>query len=199
MGDQTALKFIQTIDSTWKGHEQFAMWLVKRLKPKVIVDLGFDRGLSTIAFAYKNRGQVFGIEWFFEEGSYAAKSYALDSAFQNITDAIKRKYVKNIHLIIGPYRDVLKNWNLPIDVFHIDWAHSYRSVKFQYELWRCHLKEDSVLLIHDVVAYPTEVGKFFDELSAPKYLFTEGKGLGVVSNNQALIEEIRERWSEGQK
>ena len=112
-----ALKFIETIDSTWKGHEQFVIWLVKKLQPKVVVDLGFDRGLSTLAFAYKNRGHVFGIDWFFEEGSYAEKSYALDIAFRNITEALQRNYVKNIHLIIGPYRDVLKNWNKPIDIF----------------------------------------------------------------------------------
>ena len=190
-----ALKFIATIDSTWKGHEPFAIWLVKRLKPKVIVDLGFDRGLSTIAFAYQNRGHVFGIDWFFEEGSYAEKSYALDSAFRNITEAIERNYVKNIHLIIGPYRDVLKNWHRPIDIFHIDWAHTYRAVKFQYDSWRCHLTDTSVILIHDVAAYPDEVGKFFEELPFPKYLFSKGKGLGVVSANADLIEEIRKIWS----
>ena len=190
----TALKFIATIDSTWKGHESFAIWLVKRLKPKVIVDLGFDRGLSTIAFAYQNRGHVFGIDWFFEEGSYAEKSYALDSAFRNITEAIERNYVKNIHLIIGPYRDVLKNWHRPIDIFHIDWAHTYRAVKFQYDSWRCYLTNSSVILIHDVVAYPDEVGKFFEELPFPKYLFSKGKGLGVVSANADLIEEIRKTW-----
>src|SRR5579863_5450703 len=109
MRNHEAFKFIAIIDSTWKGHEQFAIWLVQRLQPKVVVDLGFDRGLSTIAFGYKNKGDVFGIDWFFEEGSYAEKSYALDSAFRNITYAIQQNYVKNVHLIIGPYADVLKN------------------------------------------------------------------------------------------
>ncbi len=189
-----ALKFIETIDSTWKGHEQFAMWLVQKLQPKVVVDLGFDRGLSTLAFAYKNRGHVFGIDWFFEEGSYAEKSYALDTAFRNITEALRSNYVKNIHLIIGPYRDVLKNWNKSIDIFHIDWAHTYRAVKFQYDSWSPHLKEDAVLLFHDVLAYPEEVGKFFIQLPYPKCVLKEGKGLGIVSSNLDLIEEIRQTW-----
>jgi predicted O-methyltransferase YrrM len=189
-----ALQFIETIDSTWKGHEQFVIWLVKRLQPKIVVDLGFDRGLSTLAFAYKNRGHVFGIDWFFEEGSYAEKSYALDTAFRNITEALKRNYVKNIHLIIGPYRDVLKNWHQPIDIFHIDWVHTYRAVKFQYDSWRPHLKEDAILLIHDVLAYPDEVGKFFTQLPDPKCVLKDGKGLGVASSNRDLIEEIRQHW-----
>jgi hypothetical protein len=194
MCGQAALKFIKTIDSTWKGHEPFVIWLVAILRPKVVVDLGFDRGLSTIVFAYKNKGHVFGVDWFFEEGSYAEKSAALDSAMRDITEALQRNYVKNIHLIIGPYRDVLKNWDQPIDILHIGWARTYLAVKFQYESWRCHLKDGSVLLIHDVTVFPNEVGKFFAELSFPKFLFPNGQGLGVVSSNKDLIEKIRQKW-----
>lgn len=191
---ESALDFINSIESTWKGHEKFALWLIKKLQPKVVVDLGVDRGLSTIAFSYKNKGHVFGIDWFFEEGTYAEKSFALDCAFQNISDAIRLKYVKNIHLIIGPYREVLKNWKQKIDLFHIDWTHSYRAVKFQYDSWSCHLKEDAVVLIHDVTSFPDEVGLFFQELPFPKFLFPGCGGLGVVSPNLSLIDEIRSKW-----
>jgi predicted O-methyltransferase YrrM len=186
-----ALEFIDSIESTWKGHESFAMWLVHRIQPKVTVDLGFDRGLSTIAFAYKNKGHVYGIDWF-EEGLYSEKCFALDAAFSNIADAIRFNYVKNIHLIIGPFKDVSKTWNKKIDLLHIDWAHSYGALSLHYENWKKYLRENSVLLIHDVVSHPTQVGRFFNELPYPKYLFPHANGLGVVSSDEILIEEIRQ-------
>ena len=190
-----ALDFIDSIESTWKGHEHFALWLVQHLKPKTIVDLGFDRGLSTIAFAYRNRGHVFGIDWF-EEGNYAVKSFALDSAFNNISNAIRFNYVKNIHLIIGPFKDVSKKWNRKIDILHIDWSHSYSSTRQHYENWSRYLKSDGIILVHDVLAYPQETGRFFRELPFPKLLFPHAQGLGVATTNEKILDEIRMRFSE---
>jgi len=188
-----ALDFIDSIESTWKGHEPFALWLVKKLKPKTIVDLGFDRGLSTVAFAYKNNGHVFGVDWF-EEGGYSEKCFALDRAFANIANAIRFNYAKNIHLIIGPFSHVSKDWNRKIDLLHIDWAHSYKSVKTHYDNWCPFLTKDGVVLIHDVTSHPDEVGKFFREIKKPKFLFPAAAGLGVVCANRKLLDEIREGW-----
>ncbi len=186
----TALAFIKGIESTWKGHESFAFWLVERIRPKTVVDLGFDRGLSTLAFAYRNRGQVYGIDWF-EEGNYASKSFALDSAFQNISDALRFHFAKNIHLIVGPFRDVSKTWKRKIDVLHIDWAHSYALAKQHYENWSRYLSFNGIILIHDVLQFPQETGRFFHELPHPKLIFPHANGLGVASYNEELMEEIK--------
>lgn len=190
-----ALEFIDGIESTWRGHEAFAMWLVQTLHPKTIVDLGFDRGLSTIAFAYKNRGHVFGIDWF-EEGNYAMKSFALDIAFSNISNAIRFNYAKNIHLIIGPFRDVSKKWTRKIDILHIDWAHTYQTAKHHFDNWVPFLKAEGVILFHDVMAYPEETGKFFRSLPHKKVLFPHSQGLGVATTNEILIEQIKEQFPE---
>lgn len=188
-----ALHFIDTIESTWKGHEAFAMRLVRKVRPKTVVDLGFDRGLSTLAFAYRNGGHVYGIDWF-EEGNYAAKSFALDSAFRNISTAIRFNFAKNIHLIIGPFCDVSKKWTRQIDILHIDWAHTYSSVKHHYYNWIRFLKPKGVILVHDVASYPEETGRFFNELALPKFLFPHSNGLGVASEDAALVESIRAEW-----
>jgi hypothetical protein len=188
----SALAFISNIESTWKGHESFALWLVAKVKPKTVVDLGFDRGLSTIAFAYKNRGHVYGIDWF-SGGNYAAKCFALDSAYRNISNAIRFHYAKNIHLIVGPYKDVLKTWTRPIDILHIDYAHTYAAAKQQYNYWSPYLSAKAVILVHDVLAYPNETGRFFEELPFPKMIFTHGQGLGVACSDASLIEEINHR------
>lgn len=186
-------KFIQGLDSSWKGHEAFAYWLVKRLKPKVVVDLGFDRALSTIVFAYKNRGHVYGIDWF-DQGGYAQKSFALDSAYRNVSNAIRFGYVKNLHLIIGPFNEISKTWTKQIDILHIDWSHTYASAKERYDNWSRYLDEQGVILVHDVTSHPSETGRFFKELPMPSVIFPHAKGLGVASKNGALIEEIKAKF-----
>jgi predicted O-methyltransferase YrrM len=189
--DLAALDFIDSIESPWKGHEKFAFWLIQRLCPKVVVDLGFDHGLSTVAFGYKNTGHVYGVDWFYEEGSYAEKSFVLDSAFHDISQAIRFNFIKNVHLIIGPNADVLKKWNRKIDLLHIDGAKTYLDVKIRYEAWQKHLKDDAVVLIHKVLSHPDEVGRFFNELPFHKCLLPHAKGLGVISTNKELIDEIK--------
>lgn len=189
-----ALAFMASIESTWKGHEQFVFWLVQYLHPKTIVDLGFDRGLSTIAFGYRNKGQVFGIDWF-DEGNYVTKCFALDAAFRNISNALRFHYAKNIHLIVGPFKEIARTWHRKIDILHIDWAHSYQSVKQHYENWSRYLNADGVVLIHDVTTYPLETGRFFNELPMYKFIFPQAHGLGVASTNEALIREIKDKFS----
>lgn len=186
--------FIDSIESTWKGNEDFAIWLVKRIKPKTIVDLGFDRGLSTIAFAYKSSGEVFGIDWF-EEGNYAAKSLSFDSAFENISLAIRNNYAKNIHLIIAPFSHALKKWKKQIDILHIDWAHSYKIALQQCTGWSPFLKHNAIILMHDVLAYPEGTGRAFDELPLPKIILANGHGMGIATANIHLLEEIKRYFS----
>jgi hypothetical protein len=188
-----ALAFMDSIESTWKGHEQFAYWLIQYLHPKTVVDLGFDRGLSTIAFAYRNRGHVFGIDWF-DEANYATKCFALDSAFRNISNAIRFHYAKNIHLIVGPFQEIAKKWNRKIDILHIDWSHTYQATKQHFDNWSRYLIDDGVVLIHDVMAYQDQTGKFFNELPMHKIIFPHAQGLGVASKNEKLIAQIKKKF-----
>jgi hypothetical protein len=189
----TALAFINSIESSWKGHEEFAFWLVDKIKPKIIVDLGFDRGLSTVVFAYRNRGHVYGINWF-DEGDYATKCFALDSAFRNISNAIRFHYAKNIHLIVGPFKEIVKTWNRKIDFLHFDWAHQYGLAKQHYTNWSPFLDEKGVILVHDVARLPNETGRFFNELPIPKIIFPHSQGLGVATRNEGLMEEIKKKF-----
>ncbi len=190
-----AIQFIQSIDSSWKGYELFAIWVVKKIKPKVIVDLGFDKGLSTIAFAHRNCGDTYGIDWV-GENNFSQKRDSMEKAFHNISAAIRMKYVKNINLIIGPLTEISEKWDREIDLLHIDCAHSYDEIKEQYESWKPFLKKDAVILIHDVGAFPNETGRFFQELTLPKRLFAHGKGLGIATNNSSLHEQIANAWEE---
>ena len=189
-----AIRCIQSIESTWKGHELFGIWIVQKIKPKVTVDLGFDMGLSTFAFAHRNRGHTFGVDWI-GNANFSRKRAAMESAFQNISAAIRLKYVKNIHLFIGPLNEIAQKWDCKIDLLHIDGMHSYEEIKEQYEHWKLFLNEDAVILIHDVEGYPEETGRFFRELSLPKLKFTHNNGLGIATKSRAVCEAISEEWT----
>lgn len=150
-------------------------------------------GLSAISFAYSNRGHTFGIDWLADR-NFSQKRIAMESAFHNILNAIRLKYVKNLHLIIGPTSEISNKWTKEIDLLHIDSAKHYDEIKMQYEHWKPFLKKDAVILIPDVGAFP-EVGKFFNELPLSKILLPHGNGLGLATNNAALCQEVAEEWS----
>lgn len=160
----------------------------------MVVDLGFDSGLSTVAFAYRNQGKVFGIDWF-EEGNYISKSLSLDIGFQNISRAIQLDYVKNIHLIIGPFADAAKKWQHRIDILHIDLAHSYEAAKKHCLDWLPHLAQNAVILVHGVVSCSEGAGRAFRELPFPQHIFPHAGGLGIATKNLALLKAIKE-WKE---
>lgn len=150
-------------------------------------------GLSTISFAHGNCGHTFGIDWL-SGSNFSRKRIAMESALHNILIAIRLRYVKNLHLIVGPIAEISHKWNREIDLLHIDSTQSYEEIKGQYEHWQPFLKRDAVILIHDVQSLPSEVGRFFDELPLFKIIFTEGSGLGIATSNEALCQEIEKDW-----
>jgi hypothetical protein len=119
----------------------------------------------------------------------------LDSDFRNISNALLLHYAKNIHLIVGPFCDVSKTWRRKIDILHIDGAHTHAVAKQHYDNWSRYLNTDGVVLVHDVVAFPNETGRFFHGLPMHKMVFPHSQGLGVASHNEALIAEIRSHFS----
>jgi predicted O-methyltransferase YrrM len=160
------------IPSAWKGHEAFAQWLVQQMRPQVIVELGCDYGFSTIALAQPGLGTVYGIDRFL--GPPERNVY--ESCRANIAAA----GVKNIELIKDDFRKVVKSWSRPIDLLHIDGNHAYADVSTDFSQWTPHVRGGGVILMHDTCSFPQGVGKFFNEITWPKFEFEHAFGLGVV-------------------
>jgi predicted O-methyltransferase YrrM len=171
--------------SAWTGHREFASWLVNKMKPEVIVDLGVDYGHSTFYLAAPGIGQVFGVDSF--EGDNHA---GIRDTYEYVLTTKEKFGFDNITVIKGLFDDVAKTWNQPIDLLHIDGLHTYDAVKNDYETWKKFLKEDSVIIFHDTVSFPDDVGRFFEELDMHKAMFPHSAGLGVASNNPAIIAAI---------
>lgn len=192
------IKFLESkTKSAWKGHQYFAMWLVKELKPTIIVDLGVDKGFSTYIFAAQKIGMVYGIDWFMGMTFHRdGKNIEIESYIpcMRIKRNMEKKFkIKNVTIIQGTFSEVAEKWKIPIDILHIDGTHFYGDVKEDYQNWSKYLNENSVVLFHDTNVFEG-VKQFFDELELPKYNFTHSYGLGVVSKNEDLISKIKKIW-----
>jgi predicted O-methyltransferase YrrM len=178
---------------TWKDHKKFAEWIVRKKQPEVIVDLGVDHGYSTFSFALPKIGHVYGVDSF--EGDKHA-------GFRNTYDYVVEKQtqlnLENITFIKGYFDEIEKTWDKKIDILHIDGLHTYEAIKNDFEKWNKFVKEDGIILMHDTCVENPSFGvrKFFNEIDLPKTNFIVSNGLGVVSKNEKLIEEINKTFED---
>jgi predicted O-methyltransferase YrrM len=177
---------IEILPSAWKGHKNFAEWLVNEVKPKVIVDLGVDYGYSTFCLANPKIGTVYGIDNFQGDEHTGVHSDAYDVVMR----VIKKNNYDNVEIIKSNFDDVAKTWDKQIDILHIDGLHTYESTKKNYDTWSKFLHDDSVIIMHDTASFQ-EVKKVFDEIDiSNKFNFEHSAGLGVISKNKSIIEKI---------
>tara|TARA_B100002019_G_C21180777_1_gene553551 strand:+ start:98 stop:727 length:630 start_codon:yes stop_codon:yes gene_type:complete len=176
---------------TWRDHRLFADWLIRRTEPETVVDLGVDYGYSTFCFALPEIGHVYGIDSF-EGDEHAGVKETYDFVLKK-KDELE---LDNITFIKGYFDDVVKTWEKPIDILHIDGLHTYEAAKNDFEKWSPLLKENGVILMHDTMVERFGVKDFFGEIDLPKTNFKHCNGLGVISKNSNLINEINKNFEE---
>ena len=182
---------INELRSAWKGHRDFANWLVNKLQPTTIVDLGVDYGFSLFCLAEPNIGRVYGIDSF--EGDIHAGAHT--DAYDTVVRVMAENNYQNIELIKGFFDDVVVNWNKNIDILHIDGLHTYEAALNDYQKWTKFVPHHGVILMHDTVAFRDGVGRVFNEITLPKVHFPHSEGLGVISQNAELIDQIKEKYN----
>lgn len=185
MNKNDKIRAIKNIVSAWTGHFHFARWAVNRMQPTTIVDLGVDYGFSTFTFALDNIGTVYGVDWFEGDPNTGYRN-SLEHVL-NIKDTYE---FNNVVIVKADFNELAKVWESPIDILHIDGFHSYEAVKNDYITWAPLVRQGGLILFHDTEAYPDDVGRFFNEITLPKTNFKNSAGLGVVSTDANLIEEI---------
>ena len=188
------MDWIENIPSAWKGHRKFAEFLVEKIKPEVIVELGVDRGYSAFVFANALKSQngiIYGIDLF--EGDIHA---GFRNTYQSVLDTINEENLKQIKIIHGEFSEVSKTWNLPINILHIDGLHTFEAVTNDYQNWSKFLQEDGIMLFHDVSVFD-DIARFFRNIEGDWYklYFTHSAGLGILTRNINLRDEILNNFS----
>lgn len=177
-------------DSTWKGHFEFAIFLVKYVKPSVIVDLGVDYGHSSFCLAAPNIGTVYAIDSF--EGDMYTGTRNTEQIFKKCkTNLINMSLLaNNIIDIKGYFDDVVKTFDKEINILSSDGLHTYEAIKNDFEKWFDKISDNGVFLIHDIIGFPDTVGKFFSEIKYPKFLFSHSGGLGIICKSYEYMNNL---------
>jgi len=78
---------------------------------------------------------------------------------------------------------------------HIDGLHTYEASKHDYETWHKFVANDGVIIFHDTYSFPYTVGRMFNEIEGYyKHNFPHSAGLGVITKNRELYEDIKKAW-----
>lgn len=183
---------IETIPSAWKGHKNFAQWLVQLIQPKITVELGVDYGYSTFVLAEHNPGQVYGIDTF--EGDAHAGQRDVEQ-FQKVLDFKNTHGFDNVHLIKNTFDNANATWTDLIDILHIDGLHTGDAVTHDLVSWSKFFHYKTVVLMHDVMSFE-DVERVYVGIPKPKIRFIHSGGLGVLCQDPAIIESIKQHWSD---
>ena len=141
-------------------------------------------------FYRTENGKVVGIDCF--EGDIHAGQRSTYDHVIKLRDHFKKYWNQtNVRFVKGYFEDVARSWEKPIDILHIDGLHTYEAVKQDFTTWSKFLQPNGVILMHDTVSFPNDVGRFFEELPDYKFNFQHTHGLGVWTASAETFERIK--------
>jgi glycosyltransferase involved in cell wall biosynthesis len=181
------------VPSAWYGHVPFAHWIVGAAKPRVIVELGTQYGVSYCAFcqAVVNHGldtRCFAVDtWKGDDqaGYYGEEVYADLRAFQD------ERYGAFSELMRCTFDQALPFFGeRSVDLLHIDGLHTFEAVARDFEQWRPKLSETGVVLLHDTNVNEGEFGvwRLWEGLRQqfPAFEFQHEHGLGILAPGSSI-------------
>jgi predicted O-methyltransferase YrrM len=129
--------------------------IIKRCKPKVMVETGTCQGLSSLFFALNSDVQMI---------------HTFDIEYSRLAQNIWNKFEVNkritYHVCCNEEKQNIIN-GLHFDFAFIDGDHSYEGVMFDYNLVKNKCKS---ILFHDYIGHPESVKTFIDETFDKKQL-----------------------------
>jgi GT2 family glycosyltransferase len=185
------------VDS-WHGHIPFAFWIVEALAPRVLVELGTQKGDSYCAFcqavgSLRLATTCCAVDtWLGDEhaGFYG------EEVFEELRQYHEARYQRFSRLIRSSFDDAVNYFvDGSIDLLHIDGLHTYNTVKHDFESWRPKLSSRAVVLFHDITVRESDFGvwRLWKELirEYPSFTFSHSHGLGVLAVGSDLADPIR--------
>jgi hypothetical protein len=186
----------QDIAWPWAGHKFFAYDLVANMKPKRIVELGTHYGTSLWSFSQAVKDQNIETElnavdnW---EGEKHAGFYG-EEVFETVNQ-IKDAFYSDlkINLIRRDFDDALSEFeDGSIDILHIDGLHTYEAVKHDFKSWLPKMKDDGIVLFHDIVVTRGDFGVFRlwgelkEKYESMEFRHSYGLGILFMGKNQII-------------
>lgn len=190
----------------WSGHRNFIYDFVKYYKPQIIVELGSHYGCSSFAILqsikdHNTDTEFYGVDTW--EGDsltiYGEKEHVYES-YKKVNDTYFKEQ-KSRMLRMTFDEAVQKFENHSIDVLHIDGSHEYDDVKHDYRTWKEKVKEDGIILFHDVsedIVVGEEMGShiFWEELKKEQlytFEFDFSFGLGILFFSKEKYADFKQK------
>lgn len=177
----------------WTDHLAFAYDLIAEMKPRLLVELGVDRGESYFTFCQsavenKTGTRCFGVDTW--QGDQHAGGYD-ETTFAQVSAHNRENYEAFSTLIRSNFDEARERFAAEsIDVLHLDGLHTEAAVRHDVEAWLPKIRPGGILLLHDVGVRAKEFGvwKIWDELKerGRSWTFHDGPGLGVWQKPPAL-------------
>ena len=172
----------------WEGHRDFAYDLLHFVRPARLVELGSQYGCSLFTFCqavrdFKLNTEINAVDmWSGDIGAEITgeEVYALVQK----TAATYYPEVK-LHLFQMRFDQALSDFaDESIDILHIDGGHTFEDVERDFTTWLPKLKENGIVLFHDVYS-PIDQGSCDHWEKTKKeydcyFDFTHSCGLGVL-------------------
>ena len=172
----------------WEGHRDFAYDLLQFVRPERLVELGSQYGCSLFSFCqavrdFKLDTEINAVDmWSGDIGAEITgeEVYALVQK----TAATYYPEVKR-HLFQMRFDQALPDFaDESIDILHIDGGHTFEDVEHDFTTWLPKLKENGIVLFHDVYS-PIDQGSCDHWEKTKKeydcyFDFTHSCGLGIL-------------------
>jgi hypothetical protein len=183
--------------SAWMEHIPFAFFLVERLRPAIVVELGTQYGTSYFAFCQAIRqlnlhSRAFAVDvWL----NYDETHLSGLETFEYALKINNENFAHFSNLLRMTFDDALGYFeDGSIDLLHIDGMHDYTSVKHDFETWLPKMSAGGVILFHDSNVRESGFGvwKLISELKPryPSFEFLHCNGLAVVCTGPEVNSEF---------
>ena len=178
--------------SSWWEHVPIAHWLVEKIKPEIIVELGSHYGVSLFSFCeaaekYSPKTFIHAVDTW--EGDSQAGYYDSD-VYKKVSEHTAIYHKKRCSLLRCTFDEASKYFSdKTLDIIHIDGLHTYEAVKNDYLRWKDKLKDEGSMIFHDWNVRKDDFGvwKLWDELKRDNsYHHVEipnGYGLGIITKS----------------
>lgn len=179
--------------SSWWQHVPIAHWMICEIKPKTVVELGTYYGGSFFAFceaadAFSSKSFIYAVDTW--EGDPQTGRYD-DEVYNKVQEHTNHKHKLRARLIRSTFDEAATYFeDKSVDLLHIDGLHTYEAVKHDYETWLPKMKDDSIILFHDINVREREFGvwKLWAEIKEEykTYETFNGHGLGILVRGSKL-------------
>lgn len=179
--------YINSSQLSWAGHIPFALWIVEKIKPQSIVELGTHVGNSYFALCESVKfnelpTRCYAIDTW--QGDLHTGYYS-DDVYLSVKNINDRYYSTFSNLLRMTFDEAVNQFSDGyIDLLHIDGLHTYEAVKHDFETWLPKLSDRAVVLFHDISVRNNSFGvwRLWEELSVNyKHInFNHSNGLGVL-------------------